>query len=71
MARGNNPGKDFDDQYHASRRRGQYRQTEEAWRQQSGRHAAPKESCGKAAAVLLGLLGASAWLLGEAVRYVT
>jgi hypothetical protein len=85
MARGNDPGKDFDDQWHASKRRGQYKASrgEGAWAQDkylkrnnerlgSGpAHHGKSESCGKATVFLLSLLGGLGWFAAEAVNRIT
>lgn len=84
MARGSDPGKDFDDQYHDSRRRGQEkaRRGESHWAQDKylernnerlGRqaaHHAENKSCGEKTLILLGFLGGLAWFLSETVSRI-
>lgn len=79
MARGKNPGDDFDNQFNASRRKGQERASrgEGPWHHDKylrdlkgggeGHQAPPGDNggCGKDAAILLGFLGGLAWFLGE------
>lgn len=80
MARGNDPGRDFDDQFHNSRRRGQDKASrgESHWAQDkylernnerlgSGpAHHGKRESCADKSVMLLALLGGVAWGLSEA-----
>lgn len=81
MARRNDPGKDFDDQWYASKRRGEYKASrgEGPWaddaylrrnneRLGSGpaHHGGGSESCGKATVLLLSLLGGLGWAFSEA-----
>lgn len=80
MARGKNPGDDFDNQYNANRRKGQERAArgEGPWANDkylrdlrsggAGPAVPPQGSnggCGKDAAILLGSLGGLIWFLGE------
>lgn len=80
MARGNDPGRDFDQQFERNRRRGQERAArgEGAWaddkylRKINEERAADRaaagnsEGCGKATVLLLGTLGGVVWFLAEA-----
>lgn len=85
MARGKNPGDDFDRQFDKSRRAGERKAArgEGPWaddaylrrinnERQADRQAAQSnsESCGKATVILLSLLGGAAWGLAEAVGRV-
>jgi hypothetical protein len=83
MARGNNPGKDFDDQYHASRREGQRKAArgEGAWaddkylrdmraggEDNSGSGGNKDNSgCGKDTLLILGFLSGFGWVISEVV----
>lgn len=82
MARGNDPGKDFDDQYNASRRRGQGKAArgESHWaqdkyleglRSQPGGRSEPPRGCSDKTAALLVAIGGVAWGLTEVVSRVT
>lgn len=82
MARGNDPGKDFDDQFNASRRKGQEKAArgESHWAQDKylerlnaqkpAHHAGEPKGCSDKAAALLVTLGGLGYLLGEAVSRV-
>lgn len=84
MARGNDPGKDFDDQYYSSKRRGQEkaRRGESHWAQDKylermknqsqgpAHHAGERKSCGEKTVVLMAFLGGLGWAFAETVRYV-
>lgn len=83
MARGNDPGKDFDDQYYSSKRRGQEkaRRGESHWAEdkylermknqsQGPAHHGKDESCGKKTLILLGFLSGLGWFLNETVQYI-
>jgi hypothetical protein len=84
MARGNNPGKDFDDQWNDSRRRGQEkaRRGESHWSQDkylernnerlgSGpAHHAGQKSCGEKTIVLMAFLSGLGWAISETVSRV-
>jgi hypothetical protein len=77
VARGNDRGRDFDDQYYGARRRGEYKQArgEGIWADDHRlKHAGePKpshskdQSCGKKAVLLLGFLSGFGWVLSEIV----
>lgn len=78
MGRGNDRGKDFDDQYHQSRRRGQEKQDqgrgpwfEDSQRKNAGRikpSTQPEQkSCGKDALMILGFLSGFGWIINEIV----
>lgn len=74
MARGNDPGKDFDAQYDQSRRRGEAAEVKrlndmygaKASNKQGPRHAAESEGCADKAAAILIALGGAGWALFEA-----
>ena len=84
MARGNDPGKDFNDQWKESRRKGQEKAArgESHWaqdkylerinRQAQGpaHHGGSSESCGKATVILLSLLGGIGWAVSETISRV-
>ena len=84
MARGNNPGKDFDDQWNDSARRGQERarRGEGPWEAdkylerinakpvQGPKHAGEPKGCSDKAIALLAVLGGLAWALQEIVQRV-
>jgi hypothetical protein len=76
MARGNDPGKDFDDQYYGSKRAAEYKRSrgQGVWAQDKyqerlksradeGQAHHGKDTC----LVALAALGGLAWALGEAV----
>ena len=74
MARGNNPGKDFDDQYNASRREGQRKAArgEGAWADDKYlrdlRNGGEDNSgCGKDTLLILGFLSGFGWVISEVV----
>ncbi len=80
--RGNDPGKDFDDQWDASKRVGDYKRArgEGAWaqdkylerlnKQLSGppAHHAKKEGCADKSVILLALLGGLGWVISEVMQ---
>lgn len=84
MARGNDPGKDFDDQWHASKRRGEYKASrgEGAWRNDkylerldarlgSGPvHHAGQKSCGEKTVILMAFLSGFGWVFSETVSRI-
>ena len=81
MARGNNPGKDFDDQFHQSKRRAQPKKdagsshwADDAAMRRAGQmrpSSTPEDkSCGKAALFLLGLLAGTSYALTEIAQQI-
>jgi hypothetical protein len=85
MARGSNPGDDFDNQWNESRRRGQEKAArgESHWaddkylernneRLGSGpaHHGGENKSCGEKTVVLMAFLGGFAWAISETVSRV-
>lgn len=85
MARGKDPGKDFDDQYHNSRREAEKKaargESHWAWDKSLERnnerlgsgpthHAGEHRGCGEKTVVLMALLGGLGWAFAETVRYV-
>lgn len=83
MARGNDPGKEFNDRFYKSQRKGKERAArgEGHWRtdremerygQPAPNHnAGPSKPCAPAAIAILAGLGGLGWAFGEAVRYVS
>lgn len=86
MARGNDPGKDFDDQWYGSKRAGEYKASrgegahaddiylKRVNRRLSGppaHHARRDSGCGKTTVGLLAFLGGFAWAFDATVRYIT
>lgn len=85
MARGNDRGKDFDDQFNESRRRGQEKAArgESHWAQDKylerinqqsrgpAHHAGESKGCSDKTVILLALLGGAGWVFTEVVgRFV-
>jgi hypothetical protein len=85
MARGNSPGKDFDDQWNNSRRRGEYRasrgegpysadkyleRNNERLGRQPASHRGESKGCGEKTVVLAALLGGIGWFVSEIVNRV-
>lgn len=81
MARGKDPGNDFDDQWYASRRRAEYKKSrgegvwaDDAKLKRAGQprpsHSADSEGCSKETMLLLGFLSGFGWVLNEVIRYV-
>lgn len=82
MARGNDPGKDFDDQYNQSRRKGQEKAArgESHWSQDKylerlnnqsagpAHHAGESKGCSDKTVSILALLGGLAWAIQEIVQ---
>lgn len=86
MTRGNDPGRDFDDQWHASRRAGERKAAkgEGVWaedkylkreaRRLSGppvSHRGESKGCTGSTVTLLAFLGGFAWAFDSTVRYLT
>lgn len=82
MARGSDPGRDFDDQWYASKRRAQYKASrgegvwaDDAALKRAGRpkpsHSAGSSSCGEKTLLLLAMLSGLFWaVLDTAVRMI-
>lgn len=85
MARGNDPGKDFDDQYYGSRREAKKKAArgESHWAQDKylernnerlgsgpAHHARERKSCGEKTVVLMAFLGGLGWAFAETVQYI-
>lgn len=85
MARGSNPGKDFDDQWNESRRRGQDKASrgESYWAQDKylernnerlgsgpAHHAGERKSCGEKTVVLMAFLSGLGWAISETVSRI-
>lgn len=85
MARGNDPGKDFDNQWDSSKRGGQEKASrgESHWAQdkylernnerlgrQPAHHAGENKSCGEKTVILLAFLSGLGWAVSETVSRV-
>lgn len=85
MARGGDRGKDFNDQWNDSRRRGQEkaRRGESHWAEDKylernnkrlgsgpAHHAGKRDSCVEKTVVLMAFLGGLAWTFTETVQYI-